>query len=275
MNEELELKPRNDVAFKMLFVKHTDLLVDFLSYALDMPVEEIADIIITNPELMPDTYGEKFARLDLVLIQPNGTKINVELQNRDEGDYKERSVFNCSKVFAKGINSGDEYKGIPRTVCINIVQFPLFKDSGCVCTVFPTIQETGEIVTDKWEIIYFQTPKIPQDKESGIFDWIKLFTISTEGELGIMEKVKTEGVRRAAGFIRQMNADDRIKEMARMHEKAKMAEYSAMKMSREEGRQEGVLFTVKGFLDLGVPVDVVAKATGLPKEEVEKLKAAN
>jgi predicted transposase/invertase (TIGR01784 family) len=275
MNEELVVKPRNDVVFKTMFVEHTDLLVDFLSYALDMPQEEIADIVITNPELIPGAYGEKFAKLDLVLTQPSGTKINVELQNRDEGDYKERSVFNCSKVFTKGVNSGEEYKGIPRTVCINIVQFPLFKDSDCVCTVFPTIQETGEIVTKKWEIIYFQTSKLPQDKQGGLWDWIKLFTITTEGELEKMENVQTMGVKKAAGFIRQMNADDRIKEIARMHEKAKMAEYSAMKMSREEGIQEGrresTIETAAKALTMGIPIEQISALTGLDRSEIENL----
>jgi predicted transposase/invertase (TIGR01784 family) len=269
MNEELIVKPRNDVVFKTMFVEHTDLLIDFLSYALNIPTDEIADIEITNPELIPGAYGEKFAKLDLVLTQPSGTKINVELQNRDEGDYKERSVYNCSKVFTKGVNSGDEYKGIPRTVCINIVQFPLFKDSGCVCTVFPTIRETAEIVTEKWEIIYFQTSKLPQDKQGGIWDWIKLFTITTEGELEFMENVQTTGVKRAAGFIRQMNSDDRIKEIARMHEKAKMAEYSAMKMSREEGVIQGILQTAKKLSAAGFPLEQIAELTGLSENDLK------
>jgi predicted transposase/invertase (TIGR01784 family) len=275
LNEELIVKPRNDVVFNSMFVEHMDLLIDFLSYALDMPPEEIANIVITNPELIPGSYGEKFAKLDLVLTQPDGSKINVELQNHDEGDYKERSVFNCSKVFTKDVNAGDEYKGIPRTVCINIVQFPLFKDSGCICTVFPTIQETSEIVTNKWEIIYFQTTKLPQDKQGGLWDWIKLFTITTEGELDKMENVQTTGVKRAAGFSRQMNADDRLKEIARTHEIAKMAEYSAMKKSREEGRQEGLLqglkSTIKNMLDANLPAEQIAKFTGLTVDEIKKL----
>jgi predicted transposase/invertase (TIGR01784 family) len=279
VNEELIVKPKNDVVFKTLFVEHTDLLVDFLSYALNMPQEEIADITITNPELIPGTYDEKFARLDLVLTQPNGTKINVEVQNSDKSNYKERSVFNCSKMFTKGILSGDEYKEIPRTICINIVQFPLFKESDCICTVYPTIQETGEIVTNKWEIIYFQTTKIPSDKSGGLWDWIKLFTITTEGELEIMENVQTTGVKRAAGFVRQMNADDRMKEIARVHERAKMTEFYALKNSREEGVQiglqkgiqKGIYTTAKNLLSMNIPIDVVKKATGLSDDELKQI----
>ncbi|MDR0992656.1 MAG: Rpn family recombination-promoting nuclease/putative transposase [Ruminococcus sp.] len=288
MNEELVVKPRNDFVFKTLFVKHTELLVDFLSYALDMPPEEIADITITNPELLPGTYDEKFARLDLILTQPDGTKINVEVQNRDEGDYKERSVFNCSKMYTKDVNAGDEYKEIPRTICINIVQFPLFKDSGCICTVFPTIQETGEIVTDKWEIIYFQTTKLPKDKQGGLWDWIKLFTITTKGELESMENVQTIGVKKAAGFIRKMNADDRMREIARVQERARMTEYSALKKSREEGiqaglkrgikkgrqegRQEGIIIVAKNFLKNGLTDEQVAAGTDLSLEEIRELR---
>jgi predicted transposase/invertase (TIGR01784 family) len=275
LNEELVVKPKIDVVFKTLFVEHTDLLVDFLSYALRMPTEEIADIVITNPELIPDTYGEKFAQLDLVLTQPNGTKINVEIQNGDKGDYKERSVFNCSKMYTKDVNVGDFYKDIPKTVCINIVQFDLFKDSDCVCTVYPTIQETGEIVTDKWEIIYFQTPKIPTDESGGLWDWIKLFTITTEGELETMENVKTMGVKRAAGFIRQMNADDRMKEIARLREKAKMAEASAYRKAQREGMQQGAkqntIQIARKMLSLNTPIDYIMQTTGLSETELNAL----
>jgi predicted transposase/invertase (TIGR01784 family) len=287
MNEELVVKPKNDVVFKTLFVEHTDLLIDFLSYALSMPTEEIADIVITNPELIPGTYSEKFAKLDLVLTQPNGTKINVELQNRDEGDYKERSVFNCSKMYTKDVNAGEFYKEIPKTVCINIIQFPLFPDCGCECTVYPTIQETGDIVTDKWEIIYFQTTKIPPDQSGGLWDWIKLFTITTEGELESMENVKTTGVKRAAGFIRQMNADDRMKEIARLREKAKMAEASAYRKAQKEGLerglkegmqqgmqqgvQQGLTITAKNMLSANLPIEQIAKFTGLTEKEIADL----
>jgi predicted transposase/invertase (TIGR01784 family) len=83
------------------------------------------------------------------------------------------------------------------------------------------------------------------------------------------------GVKRAAGFIRQMNADDRMKEIAGLHEKAKMAEYSALKMSRNEGRQEGIregiLKTAKQFLSLGLSPEQVEAATGLPLSEILEL----
>jgi predicted transposase/invertase (TIGR01784 family) len=106
MDEELIVKPRIDVIFKMLFVENIDLLKGFLSAALEMPIEEFAEIIIVNPDLTPDSFGEKFARLDIIVTQPDGTKFNVELQNKDEHNYKERSVFNCSKLYTRDVKAG-------------------------------------------------------------------------------------------------------------------------------------------------------------------------
>ncbi|MDR0947060.1 MAG: Rpn family recombination-promoting nuclease/putative transposase [Ruminococcus sp.] len=273
MNEELIVKPKNDVVFKTLFVKHTDLLIDFLSYALNMKKEEIANIRITNPEIMPEKYGDKFVRLDLVLLCSDGTKINVEMQNSDEGNYKERSVYNCSKMYIKDVSAGDEYADISKTVCINIVQFPLFTNAGCVCTIYPTIQETGETVTDKWKIIYFQTKKLPKDEKGGLWDWLKFFTISTEKELDIMENTLTGGVKQAVCVIRQMNADEEMQEIARMREKAKMAEYSALKKAKGEGLLEKAISTAKNLISYGVPIDIIAKSTGLSDDEVKKIQS--
>jgi predicted transposase/invertase (TIGR01784 family) len=267
MNDELAVKPKLDVVFKKLFVDNTDLLIDFLTYALNIPAEKIADVVITNPDLIPDEYGEKFAHLDLVLTQSDGTKINVEIQNRDEGNYKERSVFNCSKMYTKDVNTGYNYSEIPKTVCINILGFTLFENSDCVCTVYPTIQETSEIVTKKWEIIFFQTKKIPQNAAGGLWDWLKFFTVSTEKEREVMEHTMTSGVRKASVILKQMNADDHMKELARIREKAAMAERSAMAMSIKQG----LLISARKMSEANVPIEQIIQYTGLTEDEIKAI----
>lgn len=43
-----------------------------------------------------------------------------------------------------------------------------------------------------------------------------------------------------------------------------------IEVGREEGREEGILITAKNFLKMGIPIDDVIKATGLPRGELEK-----
>jgi predicted transposase/invertase (TIGR01784 family) len=280
MDNELIVKPQLDVIFKKLFVENPELLANFLSYALNMSLSELSDIDIINPEIIPESFGEKFARLDLVIKHPDGTKINVELQNANEYNYKERSVFNCSKLFTRDLMTGDDYADIAKTICINIVQFDLFPEADVKCTVYPTVQETGEIVTPKWEIIYYQTKKLGDTIDGSVTDWLKFFTVKTEKELTFMEKTNNPAVLQAVVKIREMNDDDRAKEMARIREKAFLTEQSMMAgtlqkgiwIGREEGREEGIgIGSLKSAYDMykfGMPLDTISKATGIPAEKI-------
>jgi predicted transposase/invertase (TIGR01784 family) len=138
MADTLVCKPSLDVVFKTLFTENPDLLRDFLTLVLETEIDSM-DII--NPDLIPEQFNEKFARLDLVIKTKNNDKINVELQNRDEGNYKERSVYNCSKLFTTELIKGTDYSEIRNTICINIMQFPLFESENYRSTVYPIIQE--------------------------------------------------------------------------------------------------------------------------------------
>ena len=46
---------------------------------------------------------------------------------------------------------------------------------------------------------------------------------------------------------------------------------NAMREGREEGKKEGKLEDAQNFKRLGVPADIIAKATGLSAEEIAKL----
>lgn len=56
-----------DIIFKKIFTENQDLLQAFLADILDIPSENIQDIIIVKQELTPETTDGKFSRLDLNL----------------------------------------------------------------------------------------------------------------------------------------------------------------------------------------------------------------
>jgi len=47
---------------------------------------------------------------------------------RDEGDYPQRALFYWAKLYAAALPAGGQYRELPRTVVISIVDFSLF---GC------------------------------------------------------------------------------------------------------------------------------------------------
>jgi len=57
---ELKYKFTNDTLFKMLFVKHPDLLKKLVAVLLRIRVDSIKSFQIRNPEMPPESLGDKF-----------------------------------------------------------------------------------------------------------------------------------------------------------------------------------------------------------------------
>ena len=77
--KKLEYTLMNDVLAKMLFVQYPDLLKQLVSTLLRVRYESIGQFEITNPDIPPETFGDKFCRLD-VAMTIDGQR--VDLDNR-------------------------------------------------------------------------------------------------------------------------------------------------------------------------------------------------
>ncbi|MDR0903247.1 MAG: Rpn family recombination-promoting nuclease/putative transposase [Ruminococcus sp.] len=279
---ELVCKPKLDVVFKAIFTENPDLLADFVGLALET---EIEDLQILNNDILPESYNEKFSRLDILVKTKGGEKINVELQNSNKGNFKERSVFYCSKLYTSDLQSGKDYSEIAKTVCINILQFNLFDSENYRSTVLPIIKETGETLTDRWKIIFFETPKFPEDIESlkvtknRLGYWLTFFSVGTEEALVNVDNLNDKEIKKAVSVVRHMNADERMREIARNREDAWLAEKLSLAEAKKEGITTGIelgeqntmLRVAKNMLTERIAIDVIEKVTGLTQNELLSL----
>jgi predicted transposase/invertase (TIGR01784 family) len=277
MEEKLLVTPRIDAIFKAIFARNIDLLQDFLSAVMEVDGDFFTDIKVLNPELLPEAYSDKFARLDLLVETVTGEKINVEMQNHDENNYKERSVFNCSKLFTDGFKAGKDYKALLKTICINVLQFNLFESDGYKSTVYPIIKETGEAVTDKWQIHYFETKKLPEVAATRLERWLRFFTIDTKEEL---EMVKSQGdsmINKAADVTLSMNADDRMREVARVRLDSwlneSIARHKLIQETEERASRQRSFAIAKNLLSLNIPLSHISQATDLSLADIQNLQA--
>ncbi|MDR0947559.1 MAG: Rpn family recombination-promoting nuclease/putative transposase [Ruminococcus sp.] len=269
--DKLVVKPNLDVVFKAIFARNEDLLRDFLSLVLDNKPEDYENITILNPEILPEQYNEKFPRLDLILKMQNGEKINIEMQNHDEHDYRQRSVYNQSRLFTRDLKRGDEYDDLTKTICINVLQIPLFESENYKSTVYPVIIETNEIVTELWEIIYFETPKLPDKPGTRLEQWLKFFTINTEEEMNMARNSADTMINKAIEVTYSMNDDTQMREIARAREERMFNERSVMKATENFGVQKGIFKVARNLITLGVELDKIIKATGLPESEIRQI----
>ncbi|MDR3224654.1 MAG: Rpn family recombination-promoting nuclease/putative transposase [Holosporales bacterium] len=124
----MELTPKNDVIFKMIFAdpKHTRVLVHFLNSVIKQE-PPIRSIEIQKTELIPEYADKKGIRLDIVATTNTGEIVNIEMQKKNEGDMAARSLFYWSKLFSAQLIVGGEFSELKRTISINILDFTMFQ----------------------------------------------------------------------------------------------------------------------------------------------------
>jgi predicted transposase/invertase (TIGR01784 family) len=238
-------KPKLDLVFKKIFgdENNTDLLIDFISSVLDVPVNSITNVEIVDNEVIPESIEKKFCRLDL-LLKINDELINIEIQVNNYHDYKERTLFYWSKVYSNQLKKGEDYIELKNTITINIVDFKLFDcaESHSSFMVYETTRH--EKLTDKLRIEFLELPKGSTYKSSDrLQEWFNFLNVTNEEGLDMLEKttINPTIIGKAITVVRQMSADEKFLRDVQKREETLMNERSALKIAKKEGIQQGVL----------------------------------
>ena len=259
---------KNDTLFKMLFVKHPLLLKKLVAELLKIPFDSIEKFEIANPEMPPESLGDKFCRLDINMVV-DGQRVDLEIQVEDEGDYPERTLFYWAREYSTSLGEGGKYSELPRTILISIVNFPMFE-----CTEFHSEFRALEVtrhteLTDKMNLHYFELPKLPPpvNKNNRLELWLSLFKAETEEELKNIEALEVPEMEQAIEAYRNITVTPEFREMERLRSKARHDEAQALFNTKRE--------IAKNLLKIELPFDKVVETTGLTYAEVEKLQNAD
>ncbi|GHV56886.1 hypothetical protein FACS1894216_21140 [Synergistales bacterium] len=237
----LEHTLTNDILFKMLFVKYRELLNKLVAVLLGIPPESITEFTVINPEIPPESLGEKFCRLD-VNMTVNGRRVDLEVQVGGEGDYPERSLYYWARDFSSALGAGGKYSALPRTIVISIVGFDLFED----CEDFSSEYEALEVrrhtrLTDKMSLLYFELTKLPKDirAEDKLELWLSLFAAKTEEDLAKIEALEVPEMSQTIGAYRSVIVTNEFKEAERLRSLARHNEASALANAEKRGEERG------------------------------------
>jgi predicted transposase/invertase (TIGR01784 family) len=256
----------------MLFVKYPHLLKMLVAELLGIPQSSIGQFDITNPEMPPESLGDKFCRLDINMTV-DGIRCDLEIQVDNEGDFPERSLFIWAREYSTALAAGGKYTDLPRTIIISIVAFKLFD-----CTEFHSEFQPLEVtrhtpLTDRMSLHYFELPKLPQtiNKDELLKLWLALFKAETEDELKQIEALGVPEMKEAIVAYRSITATPEFREMERLRSKARHDEAQALWNERRKEKFD----IAKNLLGVGDSVDKIVTVTGLTREEIENLNNAN
>jgi len=233
---KLQYTFKTDTLFKILFTKYPDLLKKLVAALLGIAYESIAQFDITNPNISPEELGKKFCRLDIKMTV-NSQIVDLEIQVADEGNYPDRSLYYWAREFSTGINEGDDYSLLPRTIIISILGFNQFPNPQKFHSEFQCLEvTTHESLTEKMVLHFYELNKLPPlNKADSSRDlWLKLFKAETEEELTKIDGMGVPIMSEAILAYRHVAASPELREAERMRSKARHDEAQALQNARRE-----------------------------------------
>ena len=236
---ELEYRFTHDILFKMMFVKYPGLLKKLVAELLRIPYDSIRQFEIRNPEMPPETWGEKFCRLDINL-DVNGQRVACEVQVDNEGNFRDRCLYYWSREFSSALPAKGDYRDLPRTVLVSILAFKEFPWEEYY-SEYQDLEVTRHTpLTDKMSLIFFELPKLPKEitADNGLELWLSLFRAKTQEELDTLERMEVPDVREAIQAYKDITVSPEFLEAQRMRAKARHDEAQAVSNAERREREK-------------------------------------
>ena len=269
------VKAKLDIIFKKLFAdaKNEDILRAFISDILDIPYDSIKTIDITNPELMPESIDEKFSRMD-VKLTVNDKLVNIEIQVNNEGFYEDRATYQWARLFTSDLKRGEDYGLIKQSIAINIINFNMF-DCAEYHSSFSIREDTRhERLTDKCAIHFFELKKI--NKKPNVSDrkelWMQLINAESEEELEMLNETEVPAIKRAVVVIKDMSADEKLRELAWQRETMLHDKATALRFARETGYAEGEEKGIKKGREEGIAEGIEKGEANIKSKLAKKMR---
>ena len=292
------LDPKADLTFKKIFGKHPDLLTSLLNALLPLgDDEQILSIEYLPSELVPELYQHKNSIVDVLCKDVSGRKFCVEMQMEWSNSFKQRVLFNVSKLYVAQAKKSEKYNELRPVYSLNLVNDVFEHDmpDTFIHNYRIVHDKDSDKVIDGLHFTFIELPKFTphsiSDKRMMVL-WLRFLTeINADTRevsadlLGNPEINKAlEELKISAFNEDELRAYDKFWDSVRVEKTLQHDSYQegvaeGMAEGMAKGMAEGMvkgandekLATARRMLSAGFTAEQVALATSLPVGDVEKL----
>lgn len=231
---------------------------------------------------------DKFNRVDIKAKNSKGEIIIVEVQNTRELYYLERILYGTAKAITEHISLGDTYQEVKKVYSISILYFDLGKGNDYLYhgqnrfigvhtndELLITAKEEGAIIQKLPQKVFpeyylIRVNEFNQVAKTPLEEWVKYL------KTGIIDPDTTApGLPEAREKLRYYDMSPEERHEYDEHVNAIMIQNDVLNTAKleghAEGRAEGKLEDAKNLKQLGVSIDIIVQATGLRREDIDKL----
>ena len=252
----------NDVVFKAVFGSDKKILMGFLNQVIGLSIKSPEDITVLNPEIPTDYADWKQSRLD-IRAKTNDEQVNIEMQVESMDYYAERTIIYQSKMITDDMKKGANYDKLKKTISINLLDYNMFDTEDYYSSFLPIEEKRHEVLSDKWQIVFFELNKIGMTEPTAQKQWLRLLKSGKE-EVEMLRTNSNEYLSACAEKILSVNADEHLRVQAEMREKARADYNTSISSALRKGRAEGRAEERKS-------IEAKLRAKGMSDEEIKGL----
>lgn len=278
------LDPKIDYVFKRIFGHkgNEEITTNLISSIINKKVENIN--LDCNPILEKDLFDDKIGILDIKAKIDSNINCNVEMQVANQKDIEKRILYYWSKMYSSSIKSGEKYSSLEKTIVILITDYNLssLKSIEKYITKWNLREEdySNCILTDTIEFYILELTKFKEYKEKSSNKDLNLW-VNLIKNLEVTDMSKEEAseetkraIEKAKQVLEEISEDEHERYLAELRQKhimdSKAIEEYGYDRGLEQGRKEKIAI-IKNLLKQNVNINIIIKATGLTKEEIENL----
>lgn len=282
------INPFTDIGFKRIFGQEISkpLILDFLNNLL-MGEEHIVDLSFLDKEQPALFEDDRSLIYDIYCVTDNGKKIIVEMQNKSQPYFTNRSIYYVSEAIARQGERGSLWNySIDAVYLVAFLNFcPLDFERKFRTDVMLADKVTHRQFSDKVRMTFMQLPlfnKEAEECDNQFERWIYLLNnMETLTRLPWAAKSavfqRLEEIADVASLTRQerMKYDEGLKKYRDTLSVLEGARVDGFAEGRAEGQEEGKnkekLETVARLAQAGVDLNTISIATGLSLEEIQSM----
>lgn len=271
------LDPKADLTFKKIFGNHPDLLISLLNALLPLKEDqEIESIEYLPAEMIPVDPIHKDTIVDVRCKDILGRQFVVEMQMAWTDAFKQRVLFNASKAYVSQAEIGTKYEDLQPVYSLNLVNEIFEKNvDECIHNYHIVHDKYTDKVIEGLCFTFIELPKFTPhtitEKRMTIL-WLRFLTeINDKTKEVPVELLENPEINKALEEVKisaftdaELRAYDKFWDVI-------SSERTLLAGSYDDGKAAKAIEIAKNLLSLHVPIETIIVATGLSKEEIEKL----
>ena len=272
------LDPKADIVFKKIFAEHPHLLISFLNAVLPLtPAQHILTVEYLPSELVPRIPGFKSTIVDVRCTDKQGRLFIVEMQIQWTTGFMQRMLFNASKAYIKQLNAGEEYHLLKPVYGLALLasEFDPNPNNWYHHYKIVNVQKPAAEIKDL-QLIFVELPKFKtknyNQKKLQIL-WLRFMseldqttTVVASELLAIPEIKEAVSITEQAAYSpAELDAYDRFWDAVSTEKTLKAGAYA-------EGKDMRSAEIAINMLKDNESLDKISKFTGLPQDDIVKLK---